>query len=313
MIGTASLLALGSVLVWRLPEGAAWWWHVQAGAPRMTASALSLAPPLRWFDPYYAVAEVGEGAYAIGEPRYGQCNFSYLIVGTQRALLFDTGPGVRNIAPVVAALTPLPVLALPSHLHFDHVGNLERFSDVALPDLPALRRQVRGGRFRFGFYQYLGFTEGFRRPSLPVTQWIEPDSQIDLGGRSLRLLSVPGHTPESVVLFEAGANRLFAGDFIYPSAIYAYLPGADLGVYAASARRVEGLLDEGSTVYGAHGCEALPFVTVPALNRADVRALRRALEVAAASAGPHGRGWYPREFAVNEHMTLLAKYPWMSR
>lgn len=309
----AAVLALGGVLLWRLPEAAAWWWHAQAGAPQMTTSVLSLAPPLRWFDQYYAVADLGQGTYAIGEPRYGQCNFSYLIVGTRRALLFDTGPGIRDIAPVVAALTRLPVQALPSHLHFDHVGDLEKFSDVALPDLPALRRQLHAGRFRLGFYQYLGFTEGFPRPGFPVTQWIRPDSQIELGGRSLRLLSVPGHTPESVVLYEAQARRLFAGDFIYPSSIYAYLPGADLEAYAASARRVEQLLDEGSVVYGAHGCDALPSVKVPALNRADVRALRQALEAAAASAGPHGRGWYPREFPVNEHMTLLAKYPWMSR
>ena len=65
----------------------------------MTTGALSLVPPLRWFDSYYVVADLGEGAYAIGEPRYGQCNFSYLIVGSRRALLFDTGPGIRDITP----------------------------------------------------------------------------------------------------------------------------------------------------------------------------------------------------------------------
>jgi glyoxylase-like metal-dependent hydrolase (beta-lactamase superfamily II) len=62
----------------------------------MVTGDLSLAKPLRWFDDYYVVAELGDGAYAIGEPRYGQCNFSYLIVGSDRALLFDTGPGIRD-------------------------------------------------------------------------------------------------------------------------------------------------------------------------------------------------------------------------
>lgn len=114
----------------------------------MTTGALSLVPPLRWFDSYYVVADLGEGAYAIGEPRYGQCNFSYLIVGSRRALLFDTGPGIRDITPVVQALTTQPVEALPSHLHFDHVGNLARFQEVGLPDLPGLRPSYTTGASR---------------------------------------------------------------------------------------------------------------------------------------------------------------------
>jgi hypothetical protein len=44
--------------------------------------------------------------------RYGQCNFSYLIVGSQRVLLFDTGLGLRHNRKVVATLTALPILAL---------------------------------------------------------------------------------------------------------------------------------------------------------------------------------------------------------
>ena len=158
-------MASSSMVIWRAPEAAAWRWYFQEGKPALNASRVDLMQPLRWFDDYYAVADLGQGnTFAIGEPRYGQCNFSYLIIGTERALLFDTGPGVRNIAPIVRALTSLPVEALPSHLHFDHVGNLARFPAVALPDLPALRRSgARWLAFQFGFYQFLGFVEGFKR------------------------------------------------------------------------------------------------------------------------------------------------------
>ena len=65
-------------------------------------------------------------------------------------------------------------------------------------------------------------------------------------------------------------------------------------------------------IYGAHGCDSLPRVEVPVLGRADLVSLEQALQAAAAAPGPRGRGWYPREFAVNARMTLLAKYPWMS-
>jgi hydroxyacylglutathione hydrolase len=305
-----ALAALGALVVWRLPEAWSWWWYVTAGKPAMTHSSISLAEPLHWMGDYYAVADLGEASYAIGEPRYGQCNFSYLILGSERALLFDTGPGIRNIQEVVRKLTSLPVIALPSHLHFDHDGNLDKFGDVALPDLPALRDQVREGKFVLGFEQFLGFVEGLKRPSFSVTRWIAPGSEIDLGDRRLRLLSVPGHTPDSVVLVDRQTDRLFAGDFIYPSDIYAFLPGANLRDYARSAHRVLGELDDGSVVYGAHGCDQLPNVGLPVLTRSDVADLEKAL--IAASSGGGGRGIYPREFPVNAKMKLLAKYPWMS-
>ena len=309
--GTAAIIALG-LLAWRMPEAMAWWWRLRAGRPAMTTTAVSLAPGLHWFDDYYAVAELGDGTYAIGEPYYGQCNFSYLFVGSERALLFDGGPGVRDIRPVLHSLTSLAVEALPSHLHFDHTGNFARLEHIALPDLPALRHQARDGRFEPGLYQFLGFVEGFERPRFAVERWIEPGATIDLGGRQLTMLSLPGHTPESVALLDRRSNHLYAGDFIYPTEIYAFLPGADLDTYAASARRLLGDIDAHTQVYGAHGCEHLPSVDLPRLGRGDVADLAKALEAAASGTGYWPLG-FPREFPVNERMTLLAKYPWMSR
>ena len=306
----ALALALLIIGAWCAPEVAAWRWRLSAGKPQMSSVAPVLAPGLRWFDRYFVVADLGDSAFAIGEPWYGQCNFSYLVVGSERALLFDSGPGVRDITPVVRSLTAQPVLAIPSHLHFDHVGNLARFPNIGLPDLPALRGQVHDGVFSFGFYQFLGFVEGFSRQSVHVSRWIPSGSDIELGGRLVRMISVPGHTPDSVVLLDRDANRLFAGDFIYPSSIYAYLPGADLGAYAKSARQVAQLLDDHSSVYGAHGCDRLPKVDVPVLTKADVIALGRATAAADEGSAP-SRGIYPREIAVNDRMTLLAKYPWM--
>jgi len=314
LIVSSSLIALAVlVMIWRAPEVASWQWRARAGIPAMATVKPILAAPLRWFDDYYVIGDMGQGAFAIGEPLYGQCNFSYLVVGTKRALLFDTGPGVRDISPVVRALTALPVEVLPSHLHFDHTGNLHRFDDVALPDLPRLRRQVHAGEFSLGFYQSLGFVEGFKRVPFRVAHWLTLGSEIDLGERRLQLINVPGHTPESVVLFDRGANRVYAGDFIYPSDIYAFLPGANLQDYAASAQRIYDMVDEQTEIYGAHGCDRPPRVDVPRLTRSDVQSLALALTRAATTEGPIGTGWFPRTLPVNERMTLMATYPWMSR
>ncbi len=106
-----------------------------------------LAENVRWFDDWFAIEEIAPGVIAIGEPRFHQINWNYLISGQRRAVLFDTGPGVRDISKAVRALTTLPVTALPSHLHFDHTGGLAAFDNIAMADLPVLRACERDGVF----------------------------------------------------------------------------------------------------------------------------------------------------------------------
>jgi hypothetical protein len=117
-------------------------------------------------------------------PNTGKRNVSYLLLATRRALLFDTGPGIYSIRDVVRGLTSLPETVIPSHLHFDHVGRIAEFSDIALIDLEALRRQVKDGEV------------------------------IDLGGRRITVVNTPGHTSESVSLIDPSHQRLFTGDLV---------------------------------------------------------------------------------------------------
>ena len=54
----------------------------------------------------------------------------YLIIGTERALLIDTGIGIGNIRSVVETMTHLPYDVVNTHHHYDHVGGNGRFSMV---------------------------------------------------------------------------------------------------------------------------------------------------------------------------------------
>ena len=263
-------------------------------------------------DDYWAVQPIDASTTAIGEPRYYQQNYEYLIAGERRALLFDAGSGTRDITGVVAGLTQLPVTVLPSHLHFDHTGGIRPFASIAMIDLPATRADVTNGRFTIGRYEFHGMSDGLKAPTFTVTEWLKPGATIDLGGRILTVLHVPGHTPTSVALYDAATHQLFAGDFIYPTTLYAFLPGSSLSAYRQTTRRLLGMLPPDTKIWTAHCCRAGEKVSAPWLTIGDLKDLDAAL--AAIEAGhAHSTGFFPRRFPVNGQMTIFTGFSWNNR
>jgi hydroxyacylglutathione hydrolase len=280
-------------------------------APRWAAAALSLlasacllgaaAPfvPARPPTPpgWFHIIQIDAHTYAISEPKYWQENVSYLLIGKQQALLFDTGPGIYSIRKEVATLTDLPVIAIPSHLHFDHVGDLEEFYDVRLLDTPALRAQVHGGYFVEPPSQYL-----LRTPiKYRVHEWFKDGQTLDLGGRSVRLISTPGHTPDSVSVIDAGGARLFTGDIVNRVVTLCDVPGSDVAAMAASLRRLLALGKHDGVAYEAHS--EFP------LTRSELEQLAdgiHAIAAGAAASTPMCLGGTPmRRFSVGAFPIVL--------
>lgn len=259
-----------------------------------------LSPGVRWFDDWFAIEDVAPGVIAIGEPRFHQINWNYLILGNRRALLFDTGPGVRDISKVVCALTTLPVTALPSHMHFDHTGCLSTFRNIAVPDLPVLRACETGGWLNPTGDLYVGYWEGMTWTPVKVNQWLPIGSRIDLGGRVLELLHTPGHSPDSVSLHDREAGLLFAADFVYPGKLYAQIRNSDLKSYHETAQVLVEALPEQTTIFCAHGKpDANRLHRAPRLSRQDVADLANSLGALKAT------GQRPSAWPVNERMSLL--------
>lgn len=271
-----------------------------------------LAAGVRWFDDWFAIEEVAPGVIAIGEPRFHQLNWSYLILGTRRALMFDTGPGVRDISAVVRRLTTLPVTALPSHMHFDHTGGLKGFSNIALADLSLLRACMQEDWLVVADDLYVGYWEGMTWTAVKPAQWLAIGSEIDLGGRKLDLVHTPGHSPDSVSLHDRASGLFFAADFIYPGKLYAQIANADLQAYLDSAETLLPLISDSTTILSAHGKpDAQRLHRAPRLVRQDVADLRESLRRLKAS------GERPAAWPVNDRVSLLlssdAFRSWQSR
>ena len=265
-----------------------------------------LAPGVHWFDDWYAIEEIAQGVFAIGEPKYHQINWNYLICGGERALLFDTGPGLRDITPVARSLTSLPVTAMPSHLHFDHTGNLHRFDDIVIADLPILRACVANdGLFHAPEPLYLGSLENMTWTPIPIAHWWPPGHKIDLGGVELEIIATPGHSPDSVSIYDQQSKLLFAADFLYPGNLYAQVPRSSLPDYLAAAEQLYERLPPDVVILGAHGRPGENGHAAPRLALTDIEDLTAAL-IAVRDGIMKPVSGSPDTYRVNRHLILLA-------
>jgi hydroxyacylglutathione hydrolase len=266
-------------------------------------------PDSYWHEDYFLVESLDARTYAIGEPLYYQQNFSYLIMGNERAVLFDAGPGYRDIRGVAESLTDLPITFIPSHFHYDHVGNTVTFDRLAVVDLPYLRRRAEDNRLELTWTEHLGSFEGVNAPTLEVDEWLAVNSTIDLGDRSLRVLYTPGHTEDSISLLDSSSGYIFSGDFIYPGPLYAFLPNSNLGDYLQGANTVLAADAGDPAIFGAHR-DVAPGP--PRLGMQDVKDLRATLlELRDGSA--KGAGLYPVQYEVNERIQLLVEPDWLQK
>lgn len=197
-----------------------------------------------WFD----VVRIDPVTFSIHEPHYWQRNILYVLKGEERSLLVDSGSGTRDVAFVADKVTKKPMTVVASHLHYDHIGSHASFGRVAMIDLPETRAATEGDWYSPPVATSLwAFTGGFR-----VTEWWKPGDVIDLGGRRIEVVHLPGHTNDSIALVDRAKGYAFVGDHLYGGTLLANVPGSDLRAYLESTRRLLRDYPEVKIVFGAH-------------------------------------------------------------
>ena len=226
-----------------------------------------------WFEVYEVAADV----YAIYEPGQFEEIISYLVIGTERALLFDTGLGIGDMRAVVDELTDLDVVVLNSHTHYDHIGGNHQFDSILATNTAYTQRHEAGStheavaEFVGPGWVWKAWPDGFdpaayRSQPFAVERRVDDGDRIDLGDRVLEVLLTPGHAPDSLCLLDRENRLLFTGDTLYLATLYAHLDGSDPGVYRASAQRLAGLADDVDHLLTAHN---VPVVDGRYLVRLD--------------------------------------------
>jgi glyoxylase-like metal-dependent hydrolase (beta-lactamase superfamily II) len=258
-----------------------------------------------WFEVY----RIRPGVFAIYEPHQSEEVISYLILGTNKAVLFDTGLGIGNIRKIVQQLTRLPVRVVNSHTHNDHVGDNWRFSEIYGMDTSFTRANAQGSRddaqAELAPGEICGaLPAGFNRKtyatrSFHISRWLHDGDRIDLGGRTLQVIATPGHTPDSITLLDAGNGLLFTGDTYYPGPIFLYRPETDLDAYQKSVEKLARLAPQLKLLLPAHN--------VPVADPADLPRVVAAIQQVRAGKIKPARNGAKWEYSFAGFSFLMAK------
>jgi len=229
-----------------------------------------------WFDVY----RLAPGTYAIYEPNQFEEAISYLVEGTERAVLVDTGNGIGDIRAVVEALTDLPVSVVLTHEHYDHIAGAWRFEDVMAFDNAESLARMAAGRSNESLQQYV--TDEYLWKPLPAdwdpstwtipplvpTALVQDGEVVDLGGRTLEVIYTPGHSPGQMSLLDEGNRLLFTGDHFFPGPLYAFGEDVSLEDYMASNRRLVERLEEFDWVLSGHNEPWISSEVIPRVSDA---------------------------------------------
>ena len=88
---------------------------------------------------------------------------------------------------------------------------------------------------------------------------------LDLGGRELEIIHLPGHTPGSIAVLDRKYRALISGDPIQTGNIYMFGLHRDLPSYVASLERLTARMDEFDTIYPSHAAFPVSPDQIPAL------------------------------------------------
>lgn len=157
----------------------------------------------------------------------------FLLAGTEKALLIDSGMNIHNAREIVSGLTGLPLSLLNTHADRDHIGSNAQFDRCYMHPAEEAHYRESGGTGEL----------------VPVRD----GDILDLGERELKIIHLPGHTPGSIAVLDIRSRVLISGDPIQAHGrIFMFGPSRNFRDYIASLEHLEGFQDAFDEIWPSH-------------------------------------------------------------
>lgn len=200
-------------------------------------------------DNWFTIEQIDRDTFSISEYKHWEETHCYLLCGEKCAILIDTGLGVSNIRKIVDSLTELPVMAITTHVHWDHIGGHKYFDNIAVYEaekdwlsvrFPIPLQVVKNNLTRLPCSFPRDFDINAYQIFQGMPQRILQDGDfLNLGGREIQVIHTPGHSPGHCCFYEPERNYLYSGDLIYKGSLDAFYPTTDPQLFYQSIRRIQ--------------------------------------------------------------------------
>ncbi|NLK86956.1 MAG: MBL fold metallo-hydrolase [Clostridiaceae bacterium] len=201
----------------------------------------------------------------------------YLVKGSERSLLIDTGWGIGDLPGVAGELTDKPLIVVNTHGHPDHVGGNYQFDSIFINKEDELLLKGCFDRDKRSWaikYVVRGsYPDGFSEEKWVLAKaggivHIQENHIFDLGNKTIEVIPVPGHSPGSIALLDRKERMLFTGDSIIEGDIWMYLDeSAPLEVYLSSLKRLSAVSGSFDMLLPAHCRAPIPKTVISELIR----------------------------------------------
>ena len=201
---------------------------------------------LGWFE----IKKLDQETYIISENKHWEKFNSYLLIGDKYNILIDCGIGIYNIKDVVKKIDNKKIKLLITHMHWDHIGNIDKFKEIYLSK-------------RANYY----FKNGVEEPIVEIREKVlrdvdnellppnyninefnleksnrgielEEGDTFEMGNRKVEVIDAPGHTDDHLCFYDLSNDYLFAGDLLYKGPLYLDTDNIDLTKYLFSLEKI---------------------------------------------------------------------------
>lgn len=141
------------------------------------------------------------------------------IVTDSGVVVIDSGPSRRYgeaMREAIARVTDRPIIkVLLTHHHPDHVLGNQAFADVPIAALAGTTELLReqGNAMAENMYRLVG--DWMRGTEVVLPTESVTTGTLEVGGRTLRLLALRGHTGADLAILDERTGVLFAGDILF--------------------------------------------------------------------------------------------------